>query len=84
MLDEEEETLSPDASRRITTAASSVADQVSKAVSAAVQAISPGAPEDDDHFHYSMSSCYHGMIRAYEIMTQQIIDKQRHIKSTNK
>ncbi len=34
--------MSPEASRRITTAACSVADQVDRAVSAAVQAISPG------------------------------------------
>ena len=40
--EEVEECMSPEASRRITTAASSVAQQVSNAVSAAVQAISPG------------------------------------------
>ena len=39
---EEEECMSPEASRRITTAACSVAEQVERAVCAAVQAISPG------------------------------------------
>lgn len=37
-----EETMSPESSRRITTTACSVAQQVERAVCAAVQAISPG------------------------------------------
>ena len=37
--------MSPEASRRITTAACSVAEQVERAVCAAVQAISPGTEE---------------------------------------
>ena len=50
----EEVAMSPEASRRITSIASSVAEQVDRAVCAAVQAISPGQIQCTTYLLYSL------------------------------